>query len=260
MRPVKSWRLQVVIKANIRPGSLAALDPLVLHGQTIIAGGAYYIKDVTHTYTNNKRMTSLSLAERYTAPRPPDDGQAIARKLEGVDENFRHANAASSTSSGPLQYHDDLLGRTDPQNHSQYLLANGGRLLTGNMPVVDGVKIDGVDISAHANTPNAHHNWPLAEGDIPVDIARSADLHDAATLAPGSDPILTLNGQQFLLGDVTTQAEFDSLVNQDLRMEASPTFADLNLTGGLLLTDRATGTLYRLFVEYQKVWLEEVTN
>jgi hypothetical protein len=179
-------------------------------------------------------------------------------QLERVDQTFRHSTTASATGEGTLQYHDDLLGRTDPQNHPQYLLTNGGRLITGNQLMVDGVKIDGMDPSAHLEQPNAHHNWPLLESDIPAEIARDTQLHDALTLAADSDPILTLNDQELRLGDVTTQAEFNSLVNQDVRSNASPTFQDLNLTGGLLLVDRTTSTLYRLFVSNEKVYLEEV--
>jgi hypothetical protein len=39
----------------------------------------------------------------------------------------------------------------------QFLLRDGTRSLTGNMAVDAGVTIDGVDISAHAADPNAHH-------------------------------------------------------------------------------------------------------
>jgi hypothetical protein len=258
-QPVKSWRLEVVIKSNVRPGSLSTLDPLTIYGQTVLTGGTYYIKDVDHTYNNGKRVTSLALAERYTAPRPPDDGTAVARQLEQVDQTIRHASAAGSSGSGTLQQHDALLGRTDPQNHTQYLLTNGGRALTGNMPFLDGVKIDGMDPSAHVAQPSAHHNWPLLDADIPASISRVTQLHSAVTLAADSDPILTLVDQQLRLGDVTTQAEFNAKVNQDLRTSASPAFVDLTLTGGLLLRDRVTSTLYRLFVSSGKVYLETVS-
>lgn len=40
---------------------------------------------------------------------------------------------------------------------TQFLKTDGSRLLTGNQVVADGVTIDGVDISAHAASINAHH-------------------------------------------------------------------------------------------------------
>ena len=43
-------------------------------------------------------------------------------------------------------------------SHSGYLLADGTVALSGNMDVNTGIKIDGVDISAHAADANAHHD------------------------------------------------------------------------------------------------------
>jgi len=42
--------------------------------------------------------------------------------------------------------HGDLSGLSD-DDHTQYLLANGSRNLTGDLAVDSGVKIDGKDIS-----------------------------------------------------------------------------------------------------------------
>lgn len=52
--------------------------------------------------------------------------------------------------------HGGLLGLTD-DDHTIYLLASGARNLTGNLTVSAGVTIDGVDISVHAATADAHH-------------------------------------------------------------------------------------------------------
>lgn len=40
----------------------------------------------------------------------------------------------------------------------QFLLTNGLRSVTGNLPVDEGITVDGVDISAHAADPDAHHD------------------------------------------------------------------------------------------------------
>lgn len=44
----------------------------------------------------------------------------------------------------------------------QFLKTDGGRPLTGNLSVAGGVTIDGVDISAHAANPDAHHKRATA--------------------------------------------------------------------------------------------------
>lgn len=53
---------------------------------------------------------------------------------------------------------------TDTPISADYLLADGSRQLVGNLSVAPNVTIDGVDISAHADNPAAHHA-PAAAGD-----------------------------------------------------------------------------------------------
>lgn len=60
--------------------------------------------------------------------------------------------------------HGLLLGLGD-DDHPHYLLANGGRALAGNLAVANGVTVDGVDISAHAGDPAAHHA-PVTAGTL----------------------------------------------------------------------------------------------
>lgn len=52
--------------------------------------------------------------------------------------------------TGGVTDHGALTGLAD-DDHTQYLLADGTRQLTGNMSVAGGVTIDGVDISGHAS-------------------------------------------------------------------------------------------------------------
>ncbi len=52
--------------------------------------------------------------------------------------------------------HGALTGLGD-DDHPQYLLASGARALAGNLSVNANITIDGVDISAHAANPTAHH-------------------------------------------------------------------------------------------------------
>lgn len=63
--------------------------------------------------------------------------------------------------------HGALTGLGD-DDHTQYLLANGTRTLTGNMAVTAGVTIDGVDISAHAGADDAHHDPVTVDSSLSV--------------------------------------------------------------------------------------------
>jgi len=58
-------------------------------------------------------------------------------------------------------YHTGTLGDSQAP---QFLKTDGSRALTGNLSVSAGVTIDGIDISAHAANPAAHHD-PVTAGD-----------------------------------------------------------------------------------------------
>lgn len=82
--------------------------------------------------------------------------------------------------------HGSLTGLGD-DDHTQYLLANGGRTLTGNMAVAAGVTIDGVDLSAHAAAADAHHD------PVTVDASLSLTGQQVSLPAPGTLTAATAN-------------------------------------------------------------------
>ena len=76
--------------------------------------------------------------------------------------------SAAPSSSGMIQH--DIggswhTGTLDNDQAPQFLLADGSRPLTGNLSVNANVLIDGVDISAHAANPSAHHA-PVTAGTL----------------------------------------------------------------------------------------------
>ena len=77
--------------------------------------------------------------------------------------------------------HGGLAGLAD-DDHTQYLLADGSRDLTGNMAVDPGITIDGVDISAHASRHDQGGADPLST--VP-DHDHSGDAGDGAQLDHG---------------------------------------------------------------------------
>ncbi len=85
----------------------------------------------------------------------------------------------SSGGSASAIVHSTLLGLL-VDDHTQYLKADGTRPLTGNLSVTDTMTIDGVDISAHAANPNAHHAT-ATEGDG-IDITGQVVAVDATVV------------------------------------------------------------------------------
>jgi hypothetical protein len=60
-------------------------------------------------------------------------------------------NTVQQSISGLFSSHNSLTGREAADAHPQYLLKSGGEV-TGDISVDSGIKIDGVDFSAHAHT------------------------------------------------------------------------------------------------------------
>ncbi|HRW49391.1 MAG TPA: hypothetical protein P5333_17865, partial [Caldilinea sp.] len=110
------------------------------------------------------------------------------RRIDSRRQN-RSTTINGVTLSAPpgVSDHGALSGLLD-DDHEIYLLAAGGRTLTGNLPVAAGVTIDGIDLSAHAADPAAHHD-PATAGDgialtgQQVRVLRAADSGLAISLA-----------------------------------------------------------------------------
>lgn len=91
--------------------------------------------------------------------------------------------------------HGALTGLGD-DDHTQYLLANGGRALSGNLTLTAGVTIDGMDPSAHIANVNAHHNQAhnilggdhTVSGGIAFDLIGQDAANSLARLTPSDNP------------------------------------------------------------------------
>ena len=79
------------------------------------------------------------------------------RRIDSRRQN-RATTISGVTLSAPagITDHGALSGLAD-DDHSQYLLVDGTRSLAGNLAGDAGITIDGVDLSAHAADPAAHH-------------------------------------------------------------------------------------------------------
>ncbi|MCB9122801.1 MAG: hypothetical protein H6640_23980 [Caldilineaceae bacterium] len=106
------------------------------------------------------------------------------RRIDSRRQN-RSTTINGVTLSAPpgVSDHGALSGLLD-DDHEIYLLAAGGRTLTGNLPVADGVTIDGIDLSAHAADPAAHHALVTA-GNAAISVAGQAVSLAAAAAGAG---------------------------------------------------------------------------
>ncbi len=106
------------------------------------------------------------------------------RRIDSRRQN-RATTISGVTLSAPagVTDHGLLLGLGD-DDHSQYLLADGTRTLAGNLAVASGITIDGIDLSAHAADPAAHHALATA-GNSGISITGQAISLAAAAAGAG---------------------------------------------------------------------------
>ena len=78
------------------------------------------------------------------------------RRIDSRRQNRDDDPGVTLSAPAGITDHGALSGLAD-DDHSQYLLADGTRSLAGNLAVDAGITIDGVDLSAHAADPAAHH-------------------------------------------------------------------------------------------------------
>lgn len=78
-----------------------------------------------------------------------------------IEERAGVRSTSTASSGGGVTAHDLggalHLGTLADAQATQFLKTDGSRTLTGNLAVNTGVTVDGVDISAHAVDPDAHH-------------------------------------------------------------------------------------------------------
>lgn len=157
------WRAEVHCHRPLYPGQTVQVVNLAM---TPTTSNTYYVLEVTERLDRGVIMSSVLLSRqpqlRPTAAlklgRELKAGQQAARRLTILEES-----AGATVVSG------DGGGETGPHEHGEYLRVDGTRALVGNMAAGDGVTFDGVDVSAHAANPAAHHApVTAADGSIAV--------------------------------------------------------------------------------------------
>ena len=150
-------------------------------------------EDADGILNDRGKMLTLVLAESPWDI--PDVAAATAGAIAEVGRVARMASGAAATGAMTIIMsgggegggdHGELTGRED-DDHPQYLRADGTRALAGNLAVNSGVTVDGVDISAHAANPDAHHATATA---FDASIALSGQ---AIRVKPGTDSALAVD-------------------------------------------------------------------
>lgn len=202
-----------------------------------------YVQSVGYSVgKDGSRYTHLKLTETPQGRRD-DSASLVASTIKEQRAVVRHTNTNPTTGGGAsvtIGDHGTLDGLTH-DDHPQYLLANGARVLTDDLLVLDGKTIDGVDISelsqtvaAHAADHDAHHT----PGTLSVSSVNANNGIETHAIQSSSNP-----GQQASI--LATDAQGNVTIRQ---LTAS----------GIILTDRATMQTYNLFVNNGRIYIEPV--
>lgn len=199
-------------------GSLNETEIVALDDDLIVLGIQHKIGK------GGVRYTDLLVGE---TPKPLARGlDMMATKIKELDDTVKHTSAPSGGGGAPSGGGDS----------SSYLWASGsGPVLTGDLDVADLVTIDGVDLSAHAASPTAHHT-PGTIGVGTTNANTGTEYHEVESSSdPGVQAILvqTDAGGRVVL----VRADLDSLV----------------------LTDRDDGQKYNIFINAGRVYIEPVS-
>jgi len=182
----KFYRLVCDIKRPLQVGDLVTINCSFATGAGTILNinDDFIIQEITLDLGEDGLVRHRLLVGEGTNPTrsPADQHATIVGAIKELRTANRYTTAAYGLPGTSSTDHGALSGLSD-DDHVAYLLSNGGRQLTGNLAVTNGITIDGVDISVHATTANAHHTWPLVAGN---GIAITGDVNIAVSLSSPS--------------------------------------------------------------------------
>jgi len=212
----KTYRITCTIHRNLKP-----LQNITVNWTDPISGWSIneslIIQDVRTSLNKAGAMIQTLTVSNQAAWKPVTAASSTLKQQGSHTDQLRHSNPAKAGGGNPTIDHGALTGLLDVVDHPDYLLEDGTRPLTGNLGVDPGITIDGVDISVHAVDADAHHNWPLLDGDIPSNMVRDSRLINTGDgLSGGGD--LSADRTLVVDLDVTSLLQF---VSGELSLDSS---------------------------------------
>lgn len=147
------FTVEAYIPVALKPGQTVKIENATAVGPAVSTAADYIILEVHERQSQGRSRTTLLVSNMAGLRRTP--AAALGNVLRTTAQSLRRVG--SSGGGGRVSVALTGGGAVGEHLHPQYLPIAGGTPLVGNMPVADGVTIDGVDISAHAANPNAHH-------------------------------------------------------------------------------------------------------
>ena len=214
------------------PGQTVKIENATRTVPNVATSGDWTILEVTERLVQGRPRTTLSVSNMSGLRWTP--AAQFAQTIRAIIQGQRRVASGGGTStiittggggSGGVTDHGELTGLGD-DDHSQYLLASGGRALAGNLAVAAGATVDGVDISAHVANPSAHHA-PVTVQDASLAISGQALRVSDAFAGAG----LSLAGGIANVNTATTQGT--GLTSDTVAVVPSPSGGLQNTAAGV---------------------------
>jgi hypothetical protein len=165
------------------------------------------------------------------------DGDILS--YDSATGNWVNFTPSGSTGDAPSPHALDSVHHSGQLANTQFLnalLRDGTRSLTGNLTVTAGVTIDGVDLSAHAANPAAHHD-PVTAGNgiavstqvVSVDLATDPGLE----FSSGNLRVKLLTGMTAMARDATGLYIDNSIAGSGLGINTTTKALSVNVSNGL---------------------------
>ncbi|PJF23622.1 MAG: hypothetical protein CUN56_00215 [Phototrophicales bacterium] len=198
-----------------------------------VINAGFTVQQVTYELSPQTAWRKVTLILSNVVNKIIEGSDAVAEILKKHEAQLTSSSAPAtgSPTTTPIN-HDQLLGLLD-DDHTQYLRADGGRILVGHLSVGAGYTIDGVDVSqlsddytTHVSRPDAHHSPGTLTVTSTNSTAGGTETHAiAASSNPGAAAtILATNGA----GQLTLQ-----------RLDVTQ----------IVLTDELNGNKYQLIIK-----------
>lgn len=143
------YTVECVTHRPLYPGQTVALQNTAI--EPLVSESTLYIQEVKEYYYKGVIRSRLVLTkEPYDLLTP---GRALGKQLKATASALRRGRGGGAVT---IVGAGGGAGSGDHE-HLNYLRTDGSLPLTGNLAVNAGVTIDGIDISAHAANPSAHH-------------------------------------------------------------------------------------------------------
>lgn len=231
---VSDYSIQVGATARLTYNNVIELEP----GEYRVDEDLFILSVRHNIGEDGIRYSTITLSDSIDEWLDPN--QKIVKKLAEQTETNR------ATSSPPSEmvpvtpvHHHSLLG-LDDDDHPQYLRADGGTPLVGNLVVGGTYTIDGVDISAHAADAAAHHD-PATAGDGLTITGQQLNVGAGNGLTLAADSVaLTTPGSLTATSTNNAAGSHTHAIDSTIARSAVQIIAGDGLTGGGDLTDSRT--------------------